>query len=66
VTYCPGNLTRQEIESVNFSYGDPEIMMKKYNPAELKDGFNNLGGEEIFYISNPALGLWAWKDRFKQ
>ncbi len=21
-------------------------------------------GEEIFYISNPALGLWAWKDKF--
>jgi len=21
-------------------------------------------GEEIFYISNPAVGLWAHKDRF--
>jgi hypothetical protein len=40
-------------------------MMKKYNPEKLKDGFNMVDGEEIFYISNPALGLWAFKDRFK-
>ena len=40
-------------------------MTAKYNPDVLKDGFNTLpGGEKIFYISNPALGLWAWKDKF--
>jgi hypothetical protein len=22
-------------------------------------------GEEIFYISNPGLGLWAYEGRFK-
>lgn len=65
VTYCPGKLTREEIESVNFSYGDLGEMMSKYDPAKLKDGFNEVDGEEVFYISNPALGLWAWKNRFK-
>lgn len=66
ITYCPGNLTEQEIESVNFSYAPLDEMMKKYNPEKLKDGFNTMpGGEEIFFISNPALGLWAFKDRFK-
>jgi nickel-dependent lactate racemase len=64
VTYCPGKLTRQEIESVNFRYGDPEEMFKKYNPEKLQDGMNIVDGEEIFFISNPALGLWALKDRF--
>jgi hypothetical protein len=40
-------------------------MMKRYNPEQLKDGINIMpDGEEIFYISNPALGLWAHKDRF--
>ena len=39
--------------------------MKKYNFAELKDGFNTVNGEKIFYISNPALGLWALKKNFK-
>jgi hypothetical protein len=40
-------------------------MTRRYDPARLKDGFNRLGdGEEIFYISNPALGLWALRTQF--
>ena len=65
ITYCPGHLTRQEIESVGFQYADLDEMMKKYNPAVLKDGWNIVDGEEIYYISNPALGLWAYRERFK-
>ena len=64
VTYCPGHLTRQEIESVNFKYLDLEEALKKYAPGKLKDGINRLsGGEEIFYISNPAVGLWSSRER---
>jgi nickel-dependent lactate racemase len=64
VTYCPGSLTRREIESANFKYHDLNEMIKIYNPQNLKDGFNIMhGGEEIFYISNPALGLWSLKER---
>ncbi len=66
ITYCPGNISKEEIENVNFNYADLQSMLNKYNPEKLKDGFNTMpGGEEIFYISNPALGLWAFKDRFK-
>jgi len=66
VTYCPGYLSRNEIESVNFKYASLEEMLEKFNPEKLNDGFNTLSnGEEIYYISNPALGLWAHKDRFK-
>ncbi|HEY4785955.1 MAG TPA: lactate racemase domain-containing protein [Bacteroidales bacterium] len=65
ITYCPGHLTEQEIRSVNFNYAPLDAMQKKYNPEKLKDGFNMVDGEEIFYISNPALGLWAYKERFK-
>ena len=65
ITYCPGHISKEEIESVNFNYSDLEAMLKKYNPEILKDGVNILaGGEEIFFISNPALGLWASKERF--
>jgi nickel-dependent lactate racemase len=65
ITYCPGHLTKEEIESVNFKYADLDEMMKIYDINKLKDGFNTLeNGEEIFYISNPALGLWAFRDRF--
>lgn len=65
ITYCPGNISKEEIESVNYNYTDLNVMMKKYNPEKLKDGFNIVDGEEIFYISNPALGLWSHKDNFK-
>lgn len=66
IIYCPGNLTRQEIESVNFDYADLNQMTRRYDPGRLKDGWNTLGdGERIFYISNPALGLWAYRGRFE-
>jgi nickel-dependent lactate racemase len=64
VTYCPGNISKEEIESVNFSYGDLSEMSKLYDPEILKDGFNTVNGEEIFYISKPGMGLWAYKGRF--
>jgi len=69
VTYCPGkepgNLTKEEIGSVGFKYGDFDEVVQKYNPVELKNGMNVMpDGEEIFYVSNPAIGLWAFKDRF--
>jgi nickel-dependent lactate racemase len=64
ITYCPGCLTKEEIEGVNFNYADFKEMMQVYDPTMLNEGYNTLrNGEEIFYISNPALGLWAHKDR---
>ena len=67
VTYCPGHLSRQEISSVNYSYGSLGEMTGKYDPRLLKDGVNiTAEGEEIFYISNPALGLWSSRDRFEK
>lgn len=70
ITYCPGrgskNLTQHEIESVGFQYGNLDEVEKIYNIEKLRDGFNQMpDGEEIFYISNPALGLWAYRERFE-
>lgn len=65
VTYCPGKLSKEEIESVNFNYFPLNEMVKRYNPEKLIDGYNTLpDGEKIYYISNPAVGLWAHKSRF--
>ncbi len=68
ITYCPGpNLTLEEVRSVGFAAVAYDEMAARYNPDELKDGFNTLpDGEEIFYISNPALGLWAYTEKFKE
>ncbi len=66
ITYCPGTLTRKEIESVHFKYADLKQMLGKYNPERLREGLNKLpDGEEIYYISNPATGLWASKDKLR-
>jgi len=70
ITYCPGkeenNLSQQEIESVGFKYADFDEIAAKYRPESLKEGYNTMpDGEEIFWISSPALGLWAVKDRFE-
>lgn len=66
ITYCPGLLTRQEIESVNFRYANLDDMLKKYDPSLLDEGVNRMpDGEEIYYISNPAVGLWASKDKLR-
>lgn len=65
ITYCPGSITKEEMESVNFKYADLKKMTERYDPEKLADGINIMpDGEEIFYISNPALGLWAYKERF--
>jgi nickel-dependent lactate racemase len=65
ITYCPGHLSRSEIENVGFGFDDLAKMSRRYDPAVLKDGWNTLpDGEKIYYISNPALGLWAFRGRF--
>jgi nickel-dependent lactate racemase len=67
ITYCPGDgMTREEIEGVGFKYCHYNDMVARYPIETLKDGWNTMpDGEEIYYISNPALGLWAHPDRFK-
>ena len=66
ITYCPGDeMTLDEVRSVGFDAVPFTEMAARYNPATLKDGINRMpDGEEIFYISNPALGLWAYREKF--
>ncbi len=67
ITYCPGPLTRDEIEGVGYEYADLAQTQARYDPAELHDGWNTMPGdnERIFFIRNPALGLWAARARFE-
>lgn len=61
ITYCTEKLTADEVRGVSFGYMPYSEAIKKYDPAVLKDGYNTVDGEKIFYISNPALGLWTTK-----
>ncbi len=64
ITYCTKLVSKEEVEGVAFNYSPYDEAIKKYNPEVLKDGYNTLpDGEEIFYISNPALGLWDRKGK---
>jgi nickel-dependent lactate racemase len=63
ITWCPGYLTPEEVESVGFSYADLNTMLKRYDPGKLTHGRNQVEGEEIFFIANPGLGLWAHSSR---
>jgi len=66
IRYCPGEkVTRQEIESVGFQWGDLKEAQQRYDITKLASGWNTLpDGEKIFYVPNPALGLWAEKQKF--
>ena len=64
ITYAPGKMSQKDIESVCFNYADINETLKRYNPAELKNGFNTMpDGEEIYFISTPSAGLWSTADR---
>lgn len=66
ITYAVEHLTRKEIEGVNFGYMKFSEAIARYNPELLSDGWNTMpDGEEIYYISNPALGLWADRQKFE-
>ena len=66
IRYCPGEkVTRKEIESVGFQWGDLKEARKRYDITNLSSGWNTLpDGEKFFFVPNPALGLWAEKRRF--
>jgi nickel-dependent lactate racemase len=63
ITWCPGHLSRKEVEAVGFGYDDLKTMSARYDPQELRHGFNRIGGEDVFFIANPGLGLWAHRNR---
>jgi nickel-dependent lactate racemase len=65
IVWCPGHLNREEVEQVGFRYAEPAKMMKLYDPARLQQGWNRVQGEEIYFIENPGLGLWAERSRFE-
>lgn len=64
ITWCPGRLTREEVEDAGFGYGDLRQMTQLYDPAKLQQGWNRVQGEDVYFIESPGLGLWASADRF--
>ena len=65
ITYAVKNISREEIEGVGFRSADYDEMVQRYDPEKLQYGYNTLpDGEEIYFIPNPALGLWINREKF--
>lgn len=63
IVWCPGGLSKKEVEGVDFEYGELNTMLKRYDPQKLGMGYNRVDNEDVFFISNPGLGLWAHRSR---
>ncbi len=62
ITYCTSLLSQEEVEGVGYAWRPLDEALREY--AGLGQGWNTLpGGEEVYYIQNPALGLWMAEDR---
>jgi nickel-dependent lactate racemase len=65
IRYAAGGLSRDEVESVGYDYAELEPALSRYDPQRLSPGMNRLpDGEEVFFVPNPALGLWGLRDKF--
>jgi nickel-dependent lactate racemase len=63
ITWCPGSLRKDEVEGVGFAFGDLNTISAHYDLKNLKAGYNRVNGEDIFYIREPGLGLWAYRGK---
>jgi nickel-dependent lactate racemase len=63
ITWCPGSLRKDEVEGVGFAFGDLNRISAHYDLKNLKAGYNRVDGEDIFYIREPGLGLWAYRGK---
>ena len=59
ITYCTKYLSKEEIERVGFQYLSYDEAAARFQPESLHEGINHTQSGEIYYISNPALGLWS-------
>ncbi len=65
ITYAVKNISQAEVEAVGFAAADYDELARRYDPHALQYGYNTLpDGEEIYFIPNPALGLWIDRERF--
>jgi len=64
ITYATDRLTSKEVRSLNYAHMSLDAALAQYHPQNLTDGWNTVNGEQVFYISNPSLGLWTTRDRF--
>lgn len=69
VTWCPGKLGREEVERAGYRSEDPAAAARRHGLdldtiASTPTGYRTTpDGDEVFFVQNPALGLWTTADR---
>ncbi|SDM34136.1 protein of unknown function [Halarsenatibacter silvermanii] len=64
VTYACNPEFSSEIKNVNYNHIPLNQAEDKYEIESLEPGFNEINGEKIYYIENPATGVWVYQERF--
>jgi nickel-dependent lactate racemase len=59
ITYAPGHLSRADMQQVHFQFADLNETLARYPIDKMKEGFNDVGGERVYFIPTPSAGLWA-------
>ena len=65
ITYAVKKIAKSEIEGVGFEAADYDAAIRRYDPKKLTYGCNTVDGEPVYFIPNPALGLWIDRERFQ-
>ena len=65
ITYAVQDIPQEEIAAVGFRPADYAELAARYDPKRLQYGYNTVDGERVYFIPNPALGLWIDKERFE-
>jgi hypothetical protein len=62
VVYATDKLSKEDVEKAGFEYMPLSEALSIYKPDRLSSGYNKMeDGTGIFFIENPALGLWTVK-----
>ena len=64
ITYAVKEISQDEITAAGYQSASYDELVKQYDPSKLVYGYNTVENEEIFYIPNPALGLWINRETF--
>ena len=63
ITYAPGHLTAADMQQAKFEYADLAATLRRYPIDQLREGFNEVNGEQIYFIPTPSAGLWATRQK---
>lgn len=67
ITYAVARDMVEPVKGIGYNAMDIEEALRLYNPDRLSPGYQTMpDGEEIYFIPNPAIGLWINRETFER